>query len=127
MLNINVQGGDYSIDSFLDYLQETGYYDLIQVIKNTFGDNVAIDVCKELAKNSDCECLVRVYMIKTDGSGMGKITPGHIHIENNEEILEYFEKKYKINGKMRKLIEVILRFYYILWMRMKLLHLLKEL
>ena len=28
--NIEVQGGDYSIANFLDYLQETGYYDILQ-------------------------------------------------------------------------------------------------
>ena len=59
--NIGVEG-KYSIDSILDYLQQTRYYDLLQEIKNQFGDDVAIDVCKALTKSSDCEQIIRVYM-----------------------------------------------------------------
>ena len=42
--NIEVLRGSYSIDSLLDYLQEKGFYDLIQSVKIYFGDDVAIDI-----------------------------------------------------------------------------------
>ena len=61
--NIEVQGGDYSIDVFLDYLQQKGFYDIIQAVKIYFGDDIAIDVCKELAPTIDCETVVRVGCI----------------------------------------------------------------
>ena len=37
----NIKGG-YSIDYALNYLQENGYYDIIQQIKIYLGDDVAI-------------------------------------------------------------------------------------
>ena len=55
----------YSINSILDYLQRTRYYDLLQAVKIQFGDDIAIDVCEALIQSSDCETIVRVYM--TDG------------------------------------------------------------
>ena len=57
--NVEVKGGDYSIDTFLDFLQEKGYYDIIQSVKVYFGDDIAIDVCKEFVKSNHCEEVVR--------------------------------------------------------------------
>ena len=112
--NIEVLRGSYSIDSLLDYLEEKGYYDIIQTVKIYFGDVVAINVCIELAQTYNCEEVVRVYMTDS-GSGDGgrhKKTPPPIHINTfGEEILEYFENKYNINEEMRELIELILIFY----------------
>ena len=116
--NIEVLKGDYSIDPFLDYLQNTGYYDIIQSIKLYFGEDIAIDVCEELTKSNDCETVVRVYMI--DGGSMGKRVPIFKNITNTEiteiteiyqRIFEVLENKYDITEEMRELIEVILSFY----------------
>ena len=60
--NIEVLRGDYSIDTLLDYLQEKGYYNIIHSVKVLFGDDIAFDVCKELAHSHNCEEVVRVYM-----------------------------------------------------------------
>ena len=57
--NIN---GDYSIDNFLNYLQESGYYDLFQEVKYSLGDDIAITLCKELVNSNDCEIVIKVYM-----------------------------------------------------------------
>ena len=120
---IEVQGGDYSIDSFLDYLQETGYYDIMQSIKLYFGDDVAIDICQELVHSNDCETIVRVYM--TSGSGSG---PNHAPAHNNpdpdyeliEKLLEYIIKKFKIKDKkLIELIRLIISFYSVLKKEMK--------
>ena len=54
---------DYSIDSFLDYLQEKGYWEIILNVKITFGNDVAIDICTALTESPhDCEKVVRIYM-----------------------------------------------------------------
>ena len=42
---LNGQKG-YSINQFLEYLQEKEYYDIIQSLKNCYGDDVAIDICE---------------------------------------------------------------------------------
>ena len=111
--NIGVLQGDYSIGSLLDYLQEKELYDLIQTLKIYFGNDVAIDVCKELIQSNDCEIVVRVYMEGENGSGAnkGKGRRNHNTPEICEEIFEYFEDKYNISEKIRGLIEVILTYY----------------
>ena len=112
--NVEVKGGDYSIDALLDFLQENGYYDIIQSIKNIFGDDIAIDVCKELAKSNNCEEVVRVYMTVYPGSGSGSGGNNGRPPVHGEEILKYFEKNYKVNQKTKELIGLILSFYDIL-------------
>ena len=52
----------YSIDALLDYLQETGVYDIIYQVKKYFGDDVAIDFCEGIVKTTHCVEVVRVYM-----------------------------------------------------------------
>ena len=116
--NIEVLKGDYSIAPFLDYLQETGYYDIIKSIKLYFGEDIAIDVCEELTKSNDCETVVRFYM--NPGGSKGKRVPIFKNITNTEiteiteiyqRIFEILENKYDITEEMRELIEVILSFY----------------
>ena len=43
--NVGVKG-NYSISTLLNYLQEKQYYDIIFQIKLSFGDDVAISVCR---------------------------------------------------------------------------------
>ena len=52
----------FSIDDFLNYLQETGYYDIIMKIKYYYNVDIAISFCKEFIKSNDCDLLVRVYI-----------------------------------------------------------------
>ena len=112
MSNIEIIRGDYSIDTFLDYLQKSEYYNLIQTIKNIFGDDVAIDVCKELVKSNDCETVVKVYMTKESGTGPRPKIKRHIDASIFEEIIEYFENKYtNIIEEMKNLIEIIISYY----------------
>ena len=133
--NIEVQGGTYSIDLFLDYLQETEYYEIIQAIKNAFGDDIAIDVCKKLTKSNDCEQVVRVYMVDEpdepeepdesdedgSGGGVGMHHAPRRYMLNVTEILNYFEEycNIKKGTEKRKLIKLILRYYDILIQQMK--------
>ena len=55
-------GDQFSIGTFLDYLQETGYYDLIYDIKCAFDTEIAIDFGLEYVGSPHCEEVVRVYM-----------------------------------------------------------------
>ena len=52
----------YSITVFIDYLQNTGYYELIENIKHILGDDIAIEFCKDILGSKECEEAVRVYM-----------------------------------------------------------------
>ena len=65
ILKANSQNNNnYSIDSFLDYLQESGYYEVIFGIKLSYGNDYAIGFCKTyVAMTSDCELVVVIYMI----------------------------------------------------------------
>ena len=113
--NIGVLRGDYSINPFLDYLQEKGYYDIIQSVKIYFGDDIAIDICKELAPTIDCETVVRVYMTGENESG----SEGNKRIkrpppndtQTYQQILEDLKNKYNMSEEMYHLIEIILSFY----------------
>ena len=69
----------------------------------------SIDVCKELVQNNHCEDVVRIYMTSDPGSGSQGRPPVH-----GKEILEYFEKNYKINKEIKEFIGFILSFYDIL-------------
>ena len=52
----------YSINDLINYLQESGYYDVILQLKIYFGNDVAISFCQEIVESSDCERIVIVYM-----------------------------------------------------------------
>lgn len=53
---------DYTINTFIVYLQEQGYYDIIKEIKCHYGADVAINFCLELVSSPHCEEVVRVYI-----------------------------------------------------------------
>ena len=55
--------GNYSIEVFLNYLQITGFYDLLSDIKYKKGSEVAIYICKIFFNyNPYCDDVVRVYI-----------------------------------------------------------------
>ena len=54
--------GDFSINPLLDYLQESGYYQILAQIKYHIGEDIAIDVCKDLVKSIHCEEIIRIYI-----------------------------------------------------------------
>ena len=58
---VNVKG-DFSINPLLDYLQESGYYQILAQIKYHIGEDIAIDVCKDLVKSIHCEEIIRIYI-----------------------------------------------------------------
>ena len=54
--------GTFSINPFIEYLQENGYYELITDVKCLIKTDVAIEVCEILAESAHCEEVVRIYM-----------------------------------------------------------------
>ena len=52
----------YTINTFLKYLQETGYYDAINGVKCQITTDVAIEVCELLTDSAHCEEVVRIFM-----------------------------------------------------------------
>ena len=109
-------GESYSIDVFIEYLQETGYYYLIQAVKLSFGIDVATNVCEELTKSNNCLVVTSTYMTNTSENGGGKQGDDKCHIDTeiSKQIFEYFENKYNLNDKLRNLIETILCYYSVL-------------
>ena len=62
-------GDNYEINTFISYLQKTGYYELLYEVKCAFGKDVAIEFCLELVSSPFCEEVVRVYLPNCDGNG----------------------------------------------------------
>ena len=52
----------YTINPFITYLQETGYYEVINDVKCKITTDVAIEVCEILTESPHCEEVVRIYM-----------------------------------------------------------------
>ena len=52
----------FTINPFIIYLQENGYYELINDVKCQLTTDVAIEVCKILTESPHCEEVVRIYM-----------------------------------------------------------------
>ena len=87
ILKTNSQiNNDYSIDSFLDYLQNSGYYEVILGIKLLYGNDYAISFCKTyVAMTSDCELVVVIYMIIRTAT---PVKPSYTLQEENDKIDE---------------------------------------
>ena len=113
---------DYSIYKFLDYLQESGLYDIIQSVKYYYGDDVAIEVCDQITHNLNCGEVVRVYMTV----GSRPISPKTSFEDLLKEIKasDYFKKEisniYKgANNENKLLIYIIVSSYDILIQKME--------
>ncbi len=53
---------EYSIDTLLDFLQSNEYYNMLELIKIFYGDDIAIEMCKELVKSNHCNSIIQLYM-----------------------------------------------------------------
>ena len=109
----------YTINTFIDYLQKKGYYEIIYEVKIAFGDDVSIDICKELALSSQCEEVVRVYMpSQPSGSNRRRAPRKHQIFEEldlSENLKIELEKIYEsLDWDEKELILIILDYYYYL-------------
>ena len=78
--------GDFSISTFLKYIQEKGLYEMFAEIKYYYGIDISIDVCKELTKSNDCETVIRIYI----PSKTRQINPGEESTKNIVQIIDYY-------------------------------------
>ena len=85
---------DYSIESFINYLQEKGYYNLLVEIKRYYGKDVAIDVCREIIQSKDCETLIKIY-IQNGSRGHGEDMKTLEFIIFNPDNYELYKDKYQ--------------------------------
>ena len=105
----------YSINILLDYLKGTGYYSIIENIKQLFGDDVAIDFCEVYVGSKDCKEVVQVYMsegtnpkkapIRNEDSKNLELIEVLLQ-EENLKILSQFYTKNEIIEKARKILNM---------------------
>ena len=122
--NLGVEG-NYSINSVIQYLQETGYYDLFQAIKIEFGDDVAIGICILLIPSYDCQTIIKVYMTETSHiyralrqlQPVSDINKEISIIEDPQEFKLMLQKEIKINKKVEPIIDLILFRHYNILLR----------
>ena len=63
----------YSINPYIDYLQENGYWSIIREVKLNFGKTVSIEFCLELVPSPHCEETVLTYIDPSSGSKGGLV------------------------------------------------------
>ena len=100
----NINGG-FSINEFLNHLQETGIYELLVEIKRYLGVDISIDFCKGLFQTDDCETIVRIYIpngVRPDNPG-DKKTLEQLVNEYRQNLIDAGFNKIKVN---RKVIEL---------------------
>ena len=101
----------YSIKGFLDYLQQTGYYEVIIEIKFALGNDIAIDFCKEFVQSQDCEQVVKIYMTRIYVRGDIKkpnLEPIYLmkilHQDEIQKILSKFYSIKEIEDKTKRIL-----------------------
>ena len=105
---------DYSINILLDFLQEKGYYNIIQHVKIIFGDNIAISVCKSFIETIHCEEVVRVYIASSSKARARGASSEEDLIPGEEDLIPEAKnilKKARVLPQDKPLIIVILYNY----------------
>ena len=62
LINLSSNDGAYSIETFINNLENNGYSEILNYLKCNFSTDIAIEFCKELIKSNDCETYVKVYL-----------------------------------------------------------------
>ena len=79
----------YSIKPFIEYLQDQGYYKILEDIKMNFGTDVAVDMCKSLIPSPHCNEVVRNY-VKTPAVICSR---GYSSNGSNENIIAFLDRR----------------------------------
>ena len=74
---------DYSIYAFINQIIGDRFYYLLKEIKNSFGNQVAIEACLQIYPTNDCEKVVNVYI---DNYGKYSFTRGAMPTNANGNI-----------------------------------------
>ena len=94
---------EYSINPFITYLEEYGFFEIIENVKKIYGSDCAIDVCKYFTNNTikDCEDAVTIYMEAT-ALARERID----FFESEEETEEETKRETKSETKTEKKTEI---------------------
>ena len=68
-LLISLANSDYSLNSFINYIQENLLYEILLNIKCIFGDDICIAFCETFTKSKECESYVKTYLMCPDDRG----------------------------------------------------------
>ena len=87
----------YSIEPFKEYIKSNGLFDIIKIIKNTYGQDVAIISCEELNEKNkgNCKKLVTEHMENADVPTSGQISnpkPALKKINCTKELISFILK-----------------------------------
>ena len=105
----NVDLTKYSIKTFINLLQKSGYYEVIRSVKIQLGEDIAIAVCKEFVQSNDCETVVTDYMEE----GTRRVTRaivsemGLIELLCQEENLKVINQTYTVKEMKTKVIGIL--------------------
>ena len=62
LIIISYVNGDYSINQLIEYLENTGIYNIIAEVNSNYGNDVAIELCMQIVQSYNCQDVVRVYI-----------------------------------------------------------------
>ena len=94
---------EYSIDTLLDFLQTNEYYNMLELVKIFYGNDIAIEMCKELVKSNHCNSIIKIYMQTHRARG---IQQNEIDNRPNLEYIIFNPKNYNILNKYFTPIEI---------------------
>ena len=100
---------DFSIQAFVNYLQENNYWEILVQVSVYFGDDVAIEVCKSFVPSPHCEEVVRVYIQASANSKMRK-EGKYNNLNEMEDLL--VEKQY--SNILKRICKPKIKYYLLL-------------
>ena len=100
----------YSINALIDYLQESGYYDIIYYIQTCLGNDVAIEFCRQIVETEHCDEVVKVY-IDNNGRRAPVIPPTEDNLNLEGRVIYDELKLDNVDDVKRQLVIIILSFY----------------
>ena len=105
IFNLDFTG--YSFSSFIDFLQQSGYYEVIRSVKIELGEDIAIAFCKEFVPSNDCENVVTIYIKEKQRRGTRANKIELIELLFQEENLNVIEQSYDIEEMKDKVIKIL--------------------
>ena len=97
----------FSIYTFLSYLHQADYYDLIYWAKCAYDDDIAIGTCIEFVNSVFCEPTVRIYMPLCRGICNPPMSLREYIYKNHMDTLHRNYTDTQINKKIMKLEKLI--------------------
>ena len=108
----NIDLTKYSINPFIDFLKQSGYYQVIRSVKKELGSDIAIAFCKEFVlQTNDCKKVVTIYMEEMEGRKILSDDEGNemglIDLLCQEENLKVINQSYTIKEMKAKVIGIL--------------------